>query len=222
MRNLEVRTIIVTFGSTMLLTLIGLAALGRFAGGTALARQGGFQLLSEHTGTGFATVPSAELASWSGLAFVGIVVAMALGGMGGSTSGGVKSLRVGLAVKALVTSIKEALLPERAVVTTTYHQNGRHRLVPEVARAVLVVTLLSVALYVLGAAVAYAYGYSLESAVFESVSVGAAVGLSVGITAPGMPIPLEVVMIGQMWLGRLEFLAVFSLIGFIISWVVGE
>ena len=222
LRNLEVRTILISFSATLALTLVGLAVAGRFAGGMGLARQGGFQLLSAHTGTGFTTVATPELASWNGFAFVGMAVAMALGGMSGSTAGGVKSLRVGLAVQALLTSIKEALLPERAVVTTTYYQNGRHRLSPMMARSVLVVSLLYVALYLFGAAVGFAYGFPLEAALFESISAGAAVGLSVGITAPGMPIPLEFIMIGQMWLGRLEFLAVFALIGFAISWVVGE
>ena len=80
MRDLEVRTILITFSATLVLTMIGLAVAGQFEGGLALARQGGFQLLSAHTGTGFTTVATPELASWSGFAFVGMAVALALGG----------------------------------------------------------------------------------------------------------------------------------------------
>ena len=70
------------------------------------------------------------------------------------------------------------------------------------------------ALYLVGAGVGRAYGYPLGPALFESVSAGANVGLSVGITDPSMPIPLQITYIVQMWLGRLEFVAVFSFIGF--------
>ncbi|MBP1633356.1 MAG: Potassium uptake protein TrkH, partial [Acidobacteria bacterium] len=188
----------------------------------ALARQGLFQVLSAHTGTGLATVPSSELAAWGGLAFVGVTLAMALGGMASSTSGGVKSLRVGLALKLVKDHIKAVVLPDRAVVSQAYYQGGRKRLTPPIAQAVLVVTILYVALYALGAVVGVAYGYPLQQALFESVSASANVGLSVGITDPSMPVLLEVTYILQMWLGRLEFVAIFALVGFAVAAVRGR
>lgn len=221
-RNLEVRTILVTFGVTLVVTMIGLAASDTFGGTLALTRRGFFQVLSAHTGTGFATVSSSELARWPGLAFAGMAIAMALGGMSSSTAGGVKSLRVGLTVRALADTIREVLLPERAVVPSTYHQYGVQRLTPRLAQSVMVVSLLYVALYLFGAAVAIAYGYDLQAALFESVSAAAAVGLSVGVTSPEMPALLQIVMILQMWIGRLEFVAVFALLGFFVSSAVGD
>ena len=114
------------------------------------------------------------------------------------------------------------MLPENAIVSKTYTQNGRHRLTARLAQSVMTISLLYVGLYLLGTAVGVAYGYSLQDAMFESVSASAAVGLSVGITSPAMPVLMKVVMIGQMWLGRLEFIAAFSLVGFVASWVVGD
>lgn len=220
--NLETRTILSTFGFTMVLTLLGLAATGLFTNVLGLTRQGLFQVLSAHTGTGFATVPSLELAQWGGLAFGGMAIAMALGGMGSSTAGGVKSLRIGLTIKAVVNQIRQVLLPEHAVVSTGYHQSGRKHLTPALTQSVMIISLLYVALYLLGAGIGLAYGIPLQDALFESVSASANVGLSVGVTDPTMPALLEMVYMLQMWAGRLEFVAVFSLVGFAYSWARGR
>jgi trk system potassium uptake protein TrkH len=214
MANLETRTILGSFGFTLLLTLVGLAATGVFVTVGGLTRQGFFQVFSAHTTTGWSTVSSAELSQWSGLAFGGMAIAMALGGMGNSTAGGVKALRVGMTIKALLGLIKHAVLPERAVVAVTYQQGGTRHLTPAVTVSVMTISLLYVALYLLGAGAGVAYGYPLQQALFESVSASATIGLSMGITDPSMPALLEAVYMLQMWAGRLEFLAVLSLVGF--------
>jgi trk system potassium uptake protein TrkH len=220
--NLEIRTIASSFAITIAVTLIGLVATGFLAHPESATRQAVFHVISAHTGTGFATVSPLELSRWSGLAYVGVTVAMALGGMGSSTAGGVKALRVGLTLKAMVDSIREALLPERAVISRSFWQNGRQQLTTGLGQAVMATSLLYVALYLLGAAVAYAQGHSLSSALFESVSAAANVGLSVGVTNPEMDRFLEAVMTMQMWVGRLEFVSVFALLGFVVSWLRGR
>jgi len=220
--NLETRTIVATFLVTMALTLFGLAAIGAYSNVAGLSRQGVFQILSAHTGTGFATVGPSELATWGGLAFGGLALAMALGGMASSTAGGVKALRVGLTVKAVANDVRDVLLPERAVVDQSYFQYQRHWLTSDLAKAAMTVSLLYVALFLIGAGVGMAYGVPLQDALFESVSAGASVGLSVGVTQPLMPTVLKLTYITQMWLGRLEFIAVFVLIGFLWSAVRGK
>jgi trk system potassium uptake protein TrkH len=221
-KNLETRTILFTFGFTMALTIVGLAMLGIYESFAGLTRQGFFQALSAQTGTGFATVPSSEMAGWGGLAFGGMTIAMALGGMASSTAGGVKSLRVGLTLRSMGQEIQAILLPHRAVVDRSYFQFREHPLSPDLARSVMMVSLLYVALYLVGAGVAIAYGEALQPALFESVSAGANVGLSVGVTDPAMPVLLKITYIVQMWLGRLEFVAVFSLFGFLVALVRGK
>ncbi|MDH3463742.1 MAG: TrkH family potassium uptake protein [Acidimicrobiia bacterium] len=221
-RNLEVRAILTTFGMTLFVTIVGLGTAGVFSDAPSLMRRGLFQVLSAHTGTGFATVSSLEIGRWSGLAFAGIATAMALGGMGSSTAGGVKALRVGLTFKTLVDSVRSSLLPERAIVPATFHQYSRRRLTADLSKSVLVLTLLYVGLYLFGALVSIAHGYPLQASLFESISAAANVGLSVGITAPDMPLLLKLTFVLQMWVGRLEFVAIFAMIGFSISLVAGE
>ncbi len=220
--NLEIRTIVSTFLITLTLTTVGLAAIGAYSDPAALTRRSLFHVLSAHTGTGFATVSTAELGRWSGLAYAGMAIAMALGGMSSSTAGGVKSLRIGLTVRAIYDSVKVALLPERAVISSSFRQYGEQRLNPKLAQSVMAVSLLYVALYLAGAGIAIANGFPLEQALFESVSASANVGLSVGLTTPTMPFVLKVVYILQMWVGRLEFIAAFALIGFVVAWVRGK
>ncbi len=222
LENLEMRTIIASFLGTLAVTAVGLGALGLYGSAVGLGRQAYFQVLSAHSGTGFATVPSAELARWGGLAFGGMALAMALGGMASSTAGGVKALRVGLTIRAIADEIRGVLLPHGAVIDRTYHQFQRRQLTDQLAKSVMTASLLYVALYLLGTGVALAYGVPLQAALFESVSAAANVGLSVGVTDATMPALLKVVYIAQMWMGRLEFVAVFAMVGFLWSIVRGK
>ena len=221
-RNIEVRTFAFTVSVTVVVVVLGLALIGAVGELYPLVRVGLFHALSAHTGTGFATVSTAELASWSGLAFGGIAIAMALGGMSSSTAGGVKSLRIGLALRAMRDTVREALLPDGAVVSSTFYQHGPQRMNPALIRSVFAISLLYVALYLFGAAVALGLGYDLGPALFESISASAAVGLSVGVVTPDMPVLLEIVYILQMWVGRLEFIAIAALLGFAASTVFGK
>ena len=129
---------------------------------------------------------------------------------------------MGLSVRAIADDVRGDLLPESALVDRTYYQFGRRDLTPEVARSAMVVSLLFVALFLVGAGVGIGYGVPLQDALFESVSAGASVGLSVGVTSPAMPVMLKITYILQMYLGRLEFVAVFVLVGFVYSMVRGR
>ena len=57
---------------------------------------------------------------------------------------------------------------------------------------------------------------------FESTSAAANVGLSCGITQAHASALLKVVYILQMWIGRLEFMSAFVLIGFFAAFIRGN
>jgi trk system potassium uptake protein TrkH len=57
---------------------------------------------------------------------------------------------------------------------------------------------------------------------FESTSAAANVGLSCGITDVNMPAALKLTYIFEMWAGRLEFMSVFTLIGFLVAAIKGK
>jgi trk system potassium uptake protein TrkH len=66
------------------------------------------------------------------------------------------------------------------------------------------------------------FGYPFLNALFESTSAAGNVGLSCGITTPSMPAALKITYIIQMWTGRLEFMSVFTLVGFFIALIKGK
>jgi len=77
-------------------------------------------------------------------------------------------------------------------------------------------------LYVLGALIGAFGGYPFLEALFESTSATANAGLSCGITDAAMPVALKFTYIFQMWAGRLEFMSVFTLIGFLVAAIKGK
>lgn len=215
-RNLEVRTLAVTIGALSVVVLAGLATAGAQRSSTGLVRKGFFTLFSAHSGTGFAVTNGATyLSDWGVLAPAAVVTAMALGGMAGSTAGGIKAIRLGLTVKGVVQDVRRLLLPESALVVATYHTGHRRILRDRTLRAATTLLLLYVATYLAGAGVGLLYGrWEVTQTLFESVSAAANVGLSVGIVDPAMPAGLQVTYLLQMWLGRLEFTAAFALLGY--------
>jgi len=55
-------------------------------------------------------------------------------------------------------------------------------------------------------------GYTLNEVIFEVVSAQSNVGLSTGITSTGLPYAGKVMLIMNMWIGRLEIIPVLMLV----------
>ena len=223
-RSIETRTLAVTTIGLFTVTAVGLARFGTYDTFDALVRRGFFHLLSAHTGTGFGTIPGRLFVTdWGALAPAMIVIAMALGGMAGSTTGGVKAIRVGVLAKAVAVDIRRIVLPRDAVVMQTYHSNGQREILRgAVVQSAILITLLYLVLYFGGAVLGLFYGYPLQEALFESTSAAAAVGLSVGVVGPNLETGLKLFYIFQMWIGRLEFISVFALFGYLYATVRGR
>jgi trk system potassium uptake protein TrkH len=221
LRNIEVRTLVLTLTGFSVLAVYGLVRAGTFDTTGGLMRKGLFTLLSAHSGTGFAVNNGTlYVTDWGVLAPAAVVAVMALGGMAGSTAGGIKVLRIGLTTKGLLREVRRLLQPESAVTVATYHSGKRRIITPPVLIAATTILLLYILTYLAGALVALLYGtWDVTEAIFESVSAAANVGLSVGITSPTMPRGLQLTYILQMWLGRLEFMAAFAMVGYGVSLV---
>jgi trk system potassium uptake protein len=217
-RNIEVRTIFASIIGLFVILAVGLGRTGTFTEAAPLLRHGLFQVISAHTTTGLATVPGRlYVTDWGVLAPAMIVTAMALGGMAGSTAGGIKAIRIGLILKGLRSDIRSVLLPENAVVVETYHSGTRRILRSSQVRAAATLLLLFLLLYLGGGLLGLFYGYDLDLALFESTAAASSGGLSVGLVRPDLEWPLKVTYIAQMVIGRLEFIAVFALGGYIVS-----
>lgn len=224
LRHLETRTLAVTTTLLFITVTYGLIRSGTYESIEALFRKGFFTLLSAVSSTGHQVNDGqVYLTDWGLLAPAAIVVAMAIGGMASSTAGGIKAIRVGIAFKTLVHDIKRILLPESALVVTSYHAGRRRILRDDTSREATSVLLLFVVTYLVGALVGLLYGeYDITQTLFESVSVASNIGISIGVVDPLMPDGLTIVYTIQMWLGRLEYVAVFALFGYLMSMARGR
>ncbi|MBU0548147.1 MAG: TrkH family potassium uptake protein [Candidatus Omnitrophica bacterium] len=222
-RNIETSTLFVTIIATFSIVAVGLTQIGSYPSAVALFRKGFYQLISGHTGTGFQTVYAQQfIVDWNHLALVGVILAMALGGAVCSTTGAIKILRIGIIFKALKEDLKRIIMPERAVVIEKFHHIKEIFLEDKLVRGALTITLAYIILYGLGALVGMFYGHPFLNALFESTSAAANVGLSCGITNVTMPVALKLTYIIQMWAGRLEFMSVFTILGFLIAIIKGK
>lgn len=222
-KNIETVTLFFSILVILSATSIGLVQSGIYDNAVVLFRKGFYQLISGHTGTGFQTVYASQFGQdWNNLALVGLICAMALGGAVCSTTGGIKMLRLGIIFKAFKEDLKRIIMPERAVVIEKFHHIKDTFLNDKLARAALMITLAYIILFLSGALVGMFYGHSFLNALFESTSAAGNVGLSCGITSVGMPSLLKITYIIQMWIGRLEFMSVFTIIGFLGACIKGK
>ncbi|HEX2028822.1 MAG TPA: TrkH family potassium uptake protein, partial [Nitriliruptorales bacterium] len=213
MRHIETRSLVVTMLILSALAFVGLGRAGTFTDAGPMFRKGFFTILSAHTGTGFqVNSPRLFATEWGLLAPAAVVGAMALGGMASSTAGGIKAIRIGITAKGLLKDIRRVLLPESALVVETYHAQRRRILRDEQIRSAVTILTLYLLTYLAGGVLGLFYGFEFTEAMFESTSATANVGLSIGIVAPDLAMPLKLTYIVQMWVGRLEFMAVFALI----------
>lgn len=220
--NLEVRTLAVTGTLATTVILFGLGHAGAFTDIGSLFRQGVFSAVSAHTSTGFTINQSAQFAQWGLVAPAGLLLALALGGMASSTAGGVKAVRVGLLAKSVIRDLRRASQPDAAVVASSYVQRHRRLLTDAQVRQATTILVLYLVMFIGGAMVAVYYGYPFDQALFDSTSATVNGGISVGVYSPDMPIPMKVTFGLQMWLGRLEFMAAFALLGFGVAMVRGR
>ena len=176
-------------------------------------RYGLFQFVSAASCTGFGTT---SLGGWSPQALLTMSLAMFVGAAAGSTVGGIKLIRVITLIRGTAFRIRGVFYPDSAV--RFLKLNGRTLSESELSRefeeasiiAFLWVLFLSVGLAVLLLTVDPSF--TLENAIFEVASAQGNVGLSTGITGPGMPMPAKVMFLFNMWIGRLEIIPVLVLL----------
>lgn len=215
-KNIEIISFTLTVSILFILTAVGLMRLGIYPNLMALFRKGFYQIASAHTTTGNMTVYARQfIREWGPLAMFGISLAMAIGASACSTGGGFKNLRMGIITKAMFHDIRRLISPESQMIVQRFHHIKDAVLEDRHVRAAMLVVLTYILVYVLGTAAGMLYGYPFSEALFDAVSAGSNTGLTCGVTSPEMPLGLKLVYIFEMWSGRLEFMSVFALLGFI-------
>jgi trk system potassium uptake protein TrkH len=161
-----------------------------------------FRATSALTTTGFNLT---DTTSWSEGSKLVTVFLMIIGGSAGSTAGGIKVLRLLILARLLGWFVLRELLPPEAQIPMKYGELvvSDHELKQHVGFFILYVGLVFVTTVPLVCA-----GFPTIDALFESASALGTVGLSTGITSPDLTAWLKLVLIFDMWAGRLEILPV--------------
>jgi trk system potassium uptake protein TrkH len=162
-----------------------------------------FQVVAILTGTGYAT---ADFERWPSLALLILMQLMILGGMAGSTTGGVKSLRVLIGMRALANVFDR--LGHRAAVGHPVRYAGKR--VPD--RVLAGIWAFLTAYFVIVAVVALivaAAGYDIVTAASAALTSVGNVGPGLGEIGPTdnfahFPVAVKFTLCAAMIAGRLE------------------
>ncbi|MEM4311420.1 MAG: potassium transporter TrkG [Nitrososphaerales archaeon] len=159
-----------------------------------------FHLVSAATTGGFQYINIGELKdSHKSI----LIFLMFMGGSAFSTAGGIKILRIIIALGALKWFFEKLLLPERVIT----HLRIKERIIGE-REVIQVFFLIIVGMLslLIGTLIFTLYGYNLIDSLFELTSAFATTGLSSGISFMELPIPLRLILIFEMIFGRVEMI----------------
>lgn len=219
-RNIEIQSFAVTSFLGCVLGIAALSKTGLYPDAISMFRRVVFNILSAHTTTGLGSVYAQQFAQqWGDAGILIMVIVMLIGGSACSTAGGFKGLRVGIVFKGIMRDIKKLIRCERSMKVDKFHYMKDIVLEDSVIRSSALIIMCYIALFTIGTVLGTFCGYSMADSAFEAASATGNVGLTIGVTTPAMPAVLKIYYIIAMYLGRLEFLSVFALIGLVIAGV---
>jgi trk system potassium uptake protein TrkH len=217
-KNIEVQSFSISVFITSALAVIILAKSGLYTEAVSSFRHVVYNVLSAHTTTGLGTVYTRQFANeWGDKGVLILIVVMLIGASACSTAGGIKGLRVGIIVKGIIADVRKILSSERSVRVYKIHHIKDIILEDSTVKTASLIAVCYLVVFGVGTLLAVFCGYPLLEASFEAASVTGNVGLSIGVTSASMPAIMKIYYIIAMYLGRLEFLSVFALIGFVIG-----
>lgn len=179
--------------------------------GEAMGVDSVFQWLSALCTGGFQTT---DLDGWSSTGVLMLATAMTIGGAAGSTTGGIKISRFLVVAQGLWIRVQRITLhPWRVMEHRTIADESDSKISgPQAEAAALIVGLWLLTLLAGVLAMLHVGDFELESVLVECASALGNVGLSSGLTRPGLEDSGKVILMLLMWMGRLEILPVLVLV----------
>lgn len=172
-------------------------------------REAAFTVICTASSTGFTNV---DYTSWPvGLHFL-LILLMVMGGMSGSTAGGLKCIRIVTAIKQLLKELKRVVHP-RALYAIKINQ---HAVSDDVINAIWGFIFLYITVLITVSSILCFQGLDLVSATTASISALSNIGPALGELGPydnyaALPLISKSALIAGMLLGRLEFYTIIVL-----------
>ena len=179
-------------------------------GGAGVVIPAVFQVVSVATTTGFAT---ADFAAWPGVSLATLVALMVVGGCAGSTAGGAKIVRALVGWRAALREVRLTYNPNSVIAIVV----GRTVVPEESVRSVVALLLLWVLAWGVGAILLSVGDVGILTAATASIATLSNVGPGLASVGPSESFAFfapwqKLLMVGLMWLGRLEFFALLALL----------
>jgi trk system potassium uptake protein TrkH len=164
-------------------------------------RHGVLNAFSAQSTAGFSTLDISQLNAGAKLT---LIFSMFLGGGVGSTAGGMKILRLLIMGQLLYIFLQRPGMPRQAVAEASL---GKRRLETDEIQNALSIVFVFLAFVGISWLIFVGMGHNPLDSLFEVVSAIGTVGLSSGISSPGLHPVLKGVLCADMLLGRLEIIA---------------
>jgi len=178
--NEELRYFLITlftFAIIVTLSLIDFSKVQSFQTLEIAWRNAFFTVSSLMTTTGFATV---DYMFWQPLTWVILLIVMLTGASAGSTSGGMKMIRVVISIKAIYFQFKQLIHPN-AVFPIRY---SKHMVREDIVTRVLAFTLLYLTIVTLGILVLAISGMGFQESIGGLITCLGGVGPGLGLVGP--------------------------------------
>lgn len=168
-----------------------------------------FQVISVQTTTGYNSV---DYMQWIPVLWLLLLGVMFLGACSGSTTGGMKSIRIAILGRVMYNEFKRIVHPNAVIPV----RMSRKSISSQVQSAILAFTVLYMGMVLIGVVVNMAFGLDFLDAAGVSATCVGNVGPGVGNFGPAnsfssLPDALKWFASFQMMVGRLEFFAVLLL-----------
>lgn len=170
-----------------------------------------FTVVSAMTSTGYSTVSIPNL---SNLSLFLLILIMMVGGATGTTTGGIKLIRLIIMIKSLYYNLYKTILPHNAIICKKI---GKNMLFSNLIVDAYVVGFVYVLHYIITTLFLISMGYDPFKSFFESVSLVANMGLSVNIVNHSLNPLGKILGIFMMWVGRLEFISVYIFLFYLLK-----
>lgn len=215
-KDIEVRTFVILFFILFPAFVISFAVSTNPVTGTTYTigqsfRYGFFSFMTGMTTTGYTNLPAGIPLAPYGIIFL-IVFTNVVGACSGSTAGGAKLYRVGVAAKSYYWTMLRKMSNKRLIYPTYIWRFGDRKEISknEANEAFGYIILYIIVLFVGSFLVSLlSHGqFDLSSSLFEFSNAISSTGLSNGLTAAAN-VPMMWVLIAGMFAGRLEILAIY-------------
>ncbi len=159
-----------------------------------------FHIVSAITTTGASIQSSTVMGGWPANVIIIIMTLMVIGGSNGSTVGALKLMRVITFFKGIYKNLQRILSPNSVINLEISGKKISNELIAESGNYITLYLICILVTWIL----ICSYGHDPFNSLFFAISMQGNVGLEIGQMSQSIELPLKVVGIFNMWLGRLE------------------